>query len=209
MAIVSRFITLVLTTIILLASPAGEANAATNTASPSNGNAVQAFPVVLPGMAPAVAVRLGDYSPLPTVAQVRFHGWCWDANSKMIKFETPKTVVTVPGDPRRPPGLTPLKVVESQVSIPQACVAQPDTPVTTHDGEFFADFGGVDEQPTGTFLSHFWIGKPFNLTNIRHNLSLATRGTPATSQAHHTLPQKYADTFAARGLNIHDPAHLR
>lgn len=209
MATSNRLIAVITATLLLLSAPAGEASAAPTTASPSNSNAVQAFPVVLPGMTPTVTVRLGNFTALPTVAQVRFHGWCWDSTHKMITFETPRTVVTVPGDPRRPPGLTPLRVVDSSVSIPQACIAQPDTPVTTHDGEFFADFGGVDEKPTGTFMSHFWIGKPFNLANIRHNLSLATRGTPATSQAHHTLPQKYLDTFAARGLNIHDPAHLR
>jgi hypothetical protein len=67
----------------------------------------------------------------------------------------------------------------------------------------------VGRPAQGAFGSHFWIGKAFTVRNIRYNLGLRSHHTPATSQAHHTLPRKYRDKFKALGLNIDDPAQLR
>jgi len=45
----------------------------------------------------------------------------------------------------------------------------------------------------------------FTSANFRSNLAKLTGAIPAGAQAHHILPQKFAQRFKNLGLNIHDP----
>lgn len=148
---------------------------------------------------------LGNYTARPALARAQFHGYCWTRDSIRVDFEAAAKVVTVPGDPERVKGLLPLKLVSSAVVIPSTCVAQPNGPVATHDGEFLGDLGSPGATPWGTKASFFWIGRPFTNANKIHNLTLKTHGRPTPYQAHHTMPVKFEASFKARGINIHNP----
>ncbi|GAB3287362.1 hypothetical protein GCM10027456_83310 [Kineosporia babensis] len=127
-----------------------------------------------------------------------------------MKFKRPAVTVNVPPDLSRPPGAKILRKVKGKLKIPASCAAQEDTPgIPTWDGYFAADFGVAGQRVQGTFSSFFWIGKPFTRNNIRYNLGLKTRKPPKTSQAHHTLPQKFRSKFESLNLDIDDPGQMR
>jgi hypothetical protein len=49
--------------------------------------------------------------------------------------------------------------------------------------------------------------KPYTERNFRENLIRFTGHEPKGAHAHHVLPIKHADKFAAKGINIHDPRY--
>ena len=205
-----RFCILLLSGLMALATSGLVTEPASAIPTPANSTDVISPVVVLPKMATPVAIALGNTSKVPVQVRVQFNGWCWDKDYVRIAFATAAVNVTVPGDASDTPGLSPLRRVAGTLTIPASCVPQDDIPgLATHDGEFFADMGPTGEPVQGSFAAHFWLGKPFTLTNIRYNLGLKTHQTPADSQAHHTLPQKYRTTFSNLGIAIDDPAQMR
>jgi hypothetical protein len=191
----------------ILAPPT--ASAAPSPISPAGALVVKSPVVVLPGQKVLVSMWLGNYTATPAPARAQFHGYCWNSAFVRVDFTAAAKIVTVPGDPERVKGLAPLKLVSSFVTIPSTCVAQPDSEVVTHDGEFLGDFGSPGVSPWGNKGSMFWIGLPFTNANKIHNLTLKTKRHPKPYQAHHTMPRKFEAKFKARGLNIHDPVYLR
>lgn len=49
--------------------------------------------------------------------------------------------------------------------------------------------------------------KAFTQGNFRDNLATLTGQNPTSSHAHHVFPQKYADIFASKGINVHNPQY--
>lgn len=191
----------------ILAPPT--ASAAPSPITPAGTVVVKSPVVVLPGQKVLLSMWLGNQGASPALARIQFKGYCWTRTFVRVDFQAAAKVVTVPGDPERVKGVAPLKMVSSLVTIPSTCVAQPNTTVVTHDGEFLGDYGSPGATPWGTKGSFFWIGRPFTYANKIHNLTLKTHGRPSPYQAHHTMPRKFEAKFKARGLNIHNPIYLR
>jgi hypothetical protein len=47
--------------------------------------------------------------------------------------------------------------------------------------------------------------RKFTQSNFRENLARFTGKKPKDFEAHHVLPQKFKDSFAGVGINIHEP----
>ena len=63
--------------------------------------------------------------------------------------------------------------------------------------------GTIAFQPIVQSISHTF--RSFTLNNFRYNLQVLTGKTGNGLQAHHVLPQQFADKFSRVGLNINDP----
>lgn len=113
------------------------------------------------------------------------------------------TTIAVPPDPSQQPGVDTLAIAKFAVPIPSGCVSQ-NSPTHAVDGTFVLSYS-QSGTATGSLLSNFWVGKPFNAANFRSNLVTRTGQNNADYQAHHQFPQKYRDQFAKVELDIDDP----
>lgn len=178
----------------------------------ANETAVRSPVVVLTNTDVRLSIVLGNRTATPKSATVTFDGSCWDSGYETVRIPPKTMTVTVPGDPDRyVKGVRVLKTVSATLRIPATCVPQGGgSPLASHSGQFYGNYDETGVTPARlTKLSFFWIGRAFTVRNYRYNLTLKTHREPANSQAHHTLPKLYEEWFRSKGINIHDPVHLR
>lgn len=134
------------------------------------------------------------------------------ASTKSIPFTTPWATVSVPsgGSTLRSTATVTVTLKVPAKCSPPAAVART---LLLYNASVFIMFGRASD-PVSTYggdPNNRYIYGPFTKTWYRFNLHARTDYPTlfGTYQAHHTMPQKHASKFKAKGINIHNPKYLR
>ncbi|GGD08060.1 hypothetical protein [Nocardioides daphniae] len=166
--------------------------------------------VTTPGGTFASLVPLVNRTRTKQTAWVTFSRTCLVGGSKQEVLVSQQKV-TVPAD-KNPTatGAYPVRFVKAAVPVPQECADG----LEVGDQIGWTSVNVTTDRPTapgGAVYELLHWGRPLTRKNREFNLKIHAKAPKPRRnyELHHAYPVKYAKKFAALGLPVHDPRHLR